>query len=429
MSQRIVFSTIGSYGDLHPYMALALELQARGHRPVIATTDRYQEKIQNAGLEFHPVRPDASLFETDEREFYRKVMNSTNGPEYVIRGIMLPHLRDSYADTLAVARDADLLISHPLSYAVPIIAEQLQKRWMGTALQPSMFLSAYDPPILPQGQFLAPLYRRSRWLAHWLMQFARWMLRDWRKPIDDLRREVGLPLRLENPFFEGQYSPYANLALFSRCLGAPQPDWPAKTTVTGFAFYDRDEHDRGMPAELTAFLEDGPPPIVFTLGTSAVMVAGDFYRESFRAAQQLNRRAVFLIGKDERNQLGNLPGTMLAVDYAPYSELFPRAAAIVHQGGAGTTGQVLRAGKPCIVVPFSHDQPDHAARLNRLGMSETVNRHGYRAEVVARALKRILDNSSYAQKAARIGEQVRAEDGVRTACEIIERVGKEKIRS
>lgn len=422
MSRRIVLATFGSFGDLHPYLAIALELKRRGHRPVIATTDRYADKITATGIEFHPVRPDASLF-GDEKELLRLVMDSTNGSQYVIREVILPNLKNSHADTLAVAQDADLLVSHPLSYSVPIIAEQLKKPWVATVLQPMMFLSKYDPPLLPQGQFLAPLYRRSPWLSGVLFGFAKHvMMRGWDAPIAALRQAAGLPPSSQSPFFEEQFSPYANLAMYSRFLGDAQPDWPAKTTITGFAFYDRQEHARGMPAELEAFLAAGPPPIVFTLGTSAVMVAGTFYQESLRAAKLLNRRAVFLIGSDERNALGSLPETMLAVDYAPYSELFPKAAAIVHQAGAGTTGQAMRAGKPMVVVPFAHDQPDHAERLRRLGISETVSRHGYRADRIAEKLTQVLLNPSYAQRAEEVGRQVQQEDGVAAACEVLERV-------
>ncbi len=417
---RIVLATFGSFGDLHPYMAIALELKARGHRPVIATTDRYLDKVTAAGIEFHAVRPDASLF-GDERELLRLVMDSTKGSQYVIREVMLPNLRDAYDDTLAIAKDADLLVSHPLSYTVPIIAEQLGKPWVATVLQPLMFLSRFDAPVMPQGQFLVPLYRRSSWLAGLLFDFAKnYLMRGWDEPIQKLRRDAGLPPNPRNPFLDGQFSPFGNLALFSHALAAPQADWPAKTTVTGFCFYDQQEHARGMPAELAAFLDAGPPPIVFTLGTSAVMVAGNFYQESLKAAKKLNRRCIFLIGKDERNQLGELPPGMIAADYAPYSELFPRAAAIVHQGGAGTTGQAMRAGKPTIIVPFSHDQPDHAARLKRRGVSETVSRHGYSAQTILPALKRILNDPGYAQRAAILGEEVRREDGVKTTCDALE---------
>lgn len=419
MSRRIVLNTFGSLGDLHPYLAIALELKARGHRPVIATTDRYGDKVARAGIDFFPVRPSAERF-GDEQELLRRIMDSSNGPAFVIREIMLPHLRDTYEDTLEVCRDADLMLSHPLTFCVPLIAERWQKPWLGTVLQPSLLFSKYDPPVLPQGQFLAPLYCRVPWLAAHVFRIARWMLNGWTKPIQQFRSELGLPPSRQNPLMEGAFSDLGNLALFSPQLGMPQRDWPVKTTATGFAFYDRQEHDRGLPVELQAFLQAGSPPIVFTLGSSAVHVAGNFYQESLQAARKLKRRAVFLIGPDERNQLGSLPDDMFAADYAPYSELFPHAAAIVHQGGAGTTGQAMRAGKPTVIVPFSHDQPDHAARLQRRGVSVTVSRHRYSAELARRALERVLGDPAFAQRAAQIGELVRQEQGAKTACDVLE---------
>jgi UDP:flavonoid glycosyltransferase YjiC (YdhE family) len=150
------------------------------------------------------------------------------------------------------------------------------------------------------------------------------------------------------------------------------------------------------------------------------MVAGEFYQQSLEAARQLNRRAVFLIGKDERNRLGELPETMIAMDYAPYSELFPRAAAIVHQAGAGTTGQAMRAGKPMVIVPFAHDQPDHAFRLQRLGVGLTVARHRCTARRLAGVLSRVLNEPQFAVNAVRVGREVAAENGVKTACDVLE---------
>lgn len=424
---RIVLATFGSFGDLHPYMAIALELQARGHQPVIATTDRYRDKVTAAGIDFHPVRPDAALL-GDERELMRRVMDSALGSRYLIREIMMPNLRDAYTDTLAVCRDADLLVSHPLSYAVPIIAEQLHKPRVASVLQPMMFLSRFDAPLLPRGEFVAPLYRRWPWLAGRLFDFVRnHKLRGWDDPIQELRHELGLPRSKGHPILEGQFSPVANLAMFSPLLAPPQVDWPRNTTATGFCFYDQQDHACRLSPELAAFLDAGPPPIVFTLGTAAVLVAGDFYRVSLQAAKQLQRRAVFLVGKDERNQLGDLPDSMLAVEYAPYSELFPRAAAIVHQGGVGTTGQALRAGKPMVLVPFSQDQPDNAQRLRRLGVSKTVARHGYSAAAVLQALNTVLNNPAYAQQASDIGARVRREDGVKQVCDVLEGITVRKL--
>ena len=135
------------------------------------------------------------------------------------------------------------------------------------------------------------------------------------KPVNELRDELGIP-DYGNPIFDGQHSPALVLALFSKYFAAPQPDWPSQTRITGFPFYDG-RHETGMPRELLEFLNSGAAPVVFTLGSSAVWVARDFFRESMAAAKRLGRRAVLLIG-DERNRPQEpLTPEMIAVDYAP----------------------------------------------------------------------------------------------------------------
>src|SRR5262249_59352925 len=124
-------------------------------------------------------------------------------------------------------------------------------------------------------------------------------------------------------------------------------DWPPVTVLTGLRFYGR-AGDGGMPPELLSCLDGGPPPLVFTLGSSAVGDAGPFSEHSVTAARRLGHRAVLLVGNDPRNRQASLPDGMVAFDYAPYSELFPRAAAIVHQGGIGTTAQAMRSGRPML---------------------------------------------------------------------------------
>jgi UDP:flavonoid glycosyltransferase YjiC (YdhE family) len=192
-----------------------------------------------------------------------------------------------------------------------------------------------------------------------------------------------------------------------------------QTRITGFPFYDRDGA-AGMPAELSRFLDAGPPPIVFTLGSSAVMDAGTFYHHSAEAAKLLGRRAVLLIGKNPRNRPSHLPEEIAAFDYAPFSELFPRAAAIVHQGGVGTTGQAMRSGRPMLVMPYAHDQPDNAERVTRLGIARTIRRRQYTPAKVAKQLRILLDNQSYAVAAENVGKRMAGEDGVQAACDALE---------
>jgi UDP:flavonoid glycosyltransferase YjiC (YdhE family) len=129
---------------------------------------------------------------------------------------------------------------------------------------------------------------------------------------------------------------------------------------------------------------------------------------------------VLLVGSDPLNQPSQpLPENVIAVAYAPYAQIFPRASVIVHQGGIGTTGQALRAGKPMLVMPFGGDQYDNGARIERLGAGRTIMRNRYTAERAAVELKRLFDNPSYRERAVDLGWRVQAEDGVRAACDAI----------
>lgn len=415
--RRIVLATFGSLGDLHPYIALALGLQARGHEAVIATSEYYRRKVEALGIGFRAVRPDHPD-PLGDRELIRRVMDRRTGSEFVIRGLMMAALGETYQDTLAAAEGADLLVSHVLTFTVRLVAEKKGLPWASTFLQPLGLFSAYDPPVVPQAPFLARLRFLGPAFHRALFRLAKRSVRSWSEPWHRLRAEVGLPPTRENPLFEGQTSPALVLALFSRLLADRQPDWPPHAVVTGFPFYDRDG-EGGMPPELVRFLDAGPPPVVFTLGSSAVVDAGPFYEHSAAAAKLLGRRAVLLVGKDPRNRPASLPDGVAAFAYAPYSELFPRAAAVVHQGGVGTTAQAMRAGRPMLVMPYAHDQPDNAERVRRLGIGRTVPRRRYTPERAAAELRRLLDNAVYRQRASEVGEQVRKEDGVGNACDAL----------
>jgi UDP:flavonoid glycosyltransferase YjiC (YdhE family) len=207
------------------------------------------------------------------------------------------------------------------------------------------------------------------------------------------------------------------LALFSRYLTARPPDWPPQTLITGFPFFDRHHEQASMPPELERFLSEGAAPVVFTLGSSAVVAAGDFFRESLKAVEQLGVRAVFLKGPSDQGLPEKLPANVMIADYVPHSEIFPRASAIVHQGGIGTTGQAMRSGRPMLVVPFAHDQFDNGERVRRLGAAKMVYRSRYNAARAEKALRRIAECEG---AAAELGRKVRSENGTVTAAEAIE---------
>jgi len=249
---------------------------------------------------------------------------------------------------------------------------------------------------------------------------ARYMSRKWPEPIYELRRELGLP-KGANPLFDAKHSPDLVLALFSRLLGQEQKDWPPNTRITGFCYYDADAGNQELPPKLAEFLAAGEPPVVFTLGSAAVLAAGRFYEFSARAAIKLGLRAVLLIGSDPRNRPRHpLPESICVAEYAPYSELFSRAAMVVHQGGVGTTAQCMRAGKPMLIMPYSHDQPDNGRRMRRLKVARVIQKANYTPMRVARRLKAMLAQPRFARRAKSVAQQMAHEDGVRTACNALE---------
>lgn len=414
---RILFAALGSLGDLHPVLGLAVELQQRGHQVEVGTSEFYRGKINALGLGFHPLPPAISLV---DEAFVRRIMDGRRGTTWLLRDLMLPATRELHAALAPLVSGADLLVASELVYPAPLLAETTGVPWVSYALAPISLPSVHDPSLLPGPpgthwfQSLGPRANRL------LLRAARVRTYGWWAPVRRLRRELGLPPGA-NPIFDGKYSPRLNLALFSSVLQPPQPDWPAATVQTGFPFYDEAAATGALalPPAIADFLAAGPPPIVFTLGSSAVHIADDFFNHSARAAELLGRRALLLLGKN--SPPAGLSPSILAWDYLPYAQIFPAAAAIVHQGGVGTTAQALRAGRPQLVVPFAHDQPDHAARVTRLGVGATVGRSRYRAPLVARALSALLDQPTIAATAAALGARVRAESGIAAACDALER--------
>ncbi|HEY9126760.1 MAG TPA: glycosyltransferase [Acidobacteriaceae bacterium] len=424
---RIILSNIGTFGDINPLIAIALELKRRGHTPVMAVPAVYGPKIIPLGLEFRPIRPDLDPTNTILAEM---VYDVRKGTERGLREFLFPVLRQTYDDLLAAATQparADLLLLGELNYAGPIVAEITGTPWASYVLAPLSFFSSFDPPVLPMYPRLARA-DKTPGMGRAIKRLARLISRKWPQPIYDLREELGLP-RGRNPLFDAKHSPYLVLALFSRLLGQPQPDWPANTRIAGFCFYDADAGNARLPPHLEAFLATGPPPLVFTLGSAAVLAAGRFYEYGARAAQRLGLRAVLLIGSDQRNRPRHpLPDSICVAEYAPYSALFPRAAAIIHQGGVGTTAQCLRAGKPMLIMPYSHDQPDNARRMRRLKVARILQRANFTPRRAAAKLNLLLEKPIYAHRAQQIALRLKNENGVHTACDALEELASEETR-
>ena len=414
---RIVLTSFGSFGDVNPYIGLGHALKGRGHEVVLAMPPIYRQIVEAEGLGFRGVRPDLPA---DDHALARRIMDPSRGTEVLFKELILPALRQSYEDLRAAAEGAGLLVTHPATMAGPIVGEQFGGAWASSVLAPMSFFSVSDPVVPPPAPWLHGLLVRSPWLSRLFVRLTHRITTPWAEPVQRFRESLGVR-RGTNPILDGQHSPHLVLAMFSRVMATPQPDWPCNVVVTGPVLFNGAASPESS-AELERFLGAGPPPIVFTLGTSAVEAAGSFYEVSARAAHRLERRAVLLIGRHAHNRPQRLGEDVLALEYAPHATLFPRAVAIVHQGGVGTTHQALASGKPTLIVPWAHDQPDNAMRDARLGVSRTLFPRRYTEANVTRELALLLGDPSYAARAATTGEQVRAEHGAEAACDALERL-------
>jgi rhamnosyltransferase subunit B len=420
---HIVLSTTGSYGDVHPYLAVGIGLKSRGHCVTIATNEYYRRKVIDERLNFEPIRPDFVPM-TAPREIIQQSFDPKNGATFVLKKLVLPHVEESYEDLLAICKSADLLISHPTLFAAPLVAEKLRLKWLSAVLSPAVFVSAYDPPIFPPFPWFHCFRHVGPWPHQLLVRAMKILTRGWTQSLVEIRKREGLGPSRGSPMLDDMFSPYGTMAWFSSSLAQHAPDWPANSQITGFPMYDWRNNGDAFDPMLKAFLSEGEAPVVFTLGSSAIGDAGSFFEESVGAIEELGCRAVLLAGdRVETRTIGcavRNERKFFVTDYARYSELFPRAAAVVHQGGIGTVAQALSAGVPMLVVPSGLDQPDNAYRVQRVGTGRVLSRSQYTAKLVAKNIEALLHNPAYRHVAMSTAAAMRKEDGVCNACSVIE---------
>ncbi|KAB8189215.1 glycosyltransferase [Nonomuraea phyllanthi] len=399
---RPLLLTVGSRGDVQPYLALARGLLAAGHRPLLAAPRGFAALAAAHGVEFAPLNDEMlALQDTVRGQGVRAAITAARAVKPMLRRLL-----DDQATLTAC--QADVIVYHPKSLGGPSIAEKLGvPAFAGLLLPLYLPTSAFPSPILP----LRPPRALNR--ASWGVSAAveapyRGTVRDW--------RAEALGLRPGSRAVAGLVKAGGVLHAWSPHLLPAPADWPAYARPTGFWTMPV-SGDWAPPARLARFLEDGEPPVYVGFGSSYSGAPETLTATVLEAVRLTGRRAVLATGWGAL-RAGSEPDGVLVIEEAPHDWLLPRVAVAVHHGGIGTVAAALHAGAPQVVRPFLGDQPFWAERLHRLGVAPAPVTGRLTAVRLAAAIEAATDLTSAARALA---AHVRAEDGVTAAVARISR--------
>ncbi len=407
---KTLILTVGSRGDVQPYLALGAGLHAAGHTVTLATLDAFAGLVSEHGLGFRPLRGEfLELLQTDQG----KAAVAGKGNRLALLRQVTPMLRRMLDDALVASEGAELVIYHPKALGGYSLAEKLGIPGI-LALPLPLYspTAAFPSPIIPVGSLGPALNRLSHRVMIGLTSASvRGVLNRWRK------EALGLPPARDELRLRGR--PVLRLYGYSPAVLPTPVDWDRSSVATGYWFLDR-PRDWEPPASLLAFLRAGPPPVYVGFGSMPSQDAGRVTHTVLEALDRAGQRGVLATGWGGLVD-HDLPTSIYALTEAPHDWLFPQMAAVVHHGGAGTTAAGLRAGVPTVICPFFGDQPFWGRRVAALGAGpQPIPQRRLTVEALRAAMSAAVSDTAMRERAARIGQILRAEDGVGQAVVQIE---------
>lgn len=379
---EILLLPFGSAGDVFPFIWLGRHLQARGHRVRMITACLFEEQARKAGIEFIGLGR-AEEFESMIRD--PRIWKLGHGTKVVFD--FAAKSVEPYLAAIEGCGRVDLMLAPVTCFAARLAREKHGVPLITVHLQPAVFLSVHETPLLH------PAMKVLRLMPVWFKK-ALFALPN---PVDlfalpKLRQicaahDVTPPQSLWREWWD---SPDGVLALFPEWFAKPQPDWPKNLLQWTFPLEDL-AREQELKPELQTFLANGERPVVFTPGSANVQ-ARKFFAVATEAVRQVGCRAVF-VTREPSQVPANLPHSIFTVDYAPFSSLLKHAAVFVHHGGIGTMSQALAAGVPQLIMHMAHDQPDNADRVERLGAGIGLSVRQFKPDRVALELKRLLSDA------------------------------------
>ncbi len=417
---RITLLTVGTRGDVEPFLALGAALRRSGHQVCLGTSREFRGRVEACGLRFAEIGINPSELLGDHRgQRWISGGRGMMGDMMRLRHVVYPLLERYARDALAACEDADALLYTPLTKG-DYIARLLDIPGIVVALWPVSRTSAFPALGFPQLPVLGGPYNRA---THKMLEQLSW--RPFQRQANRVRRSLDLePFPRGTPLGRMHREGCPVVYGFSEAV-VPRPrDWPQSVSVTGYWFGDV-PNGYQPPDELARFLDAGEPPVVITFGSMTAWNPRELGNTALETLRRTGRRGV-LVGamefdEEELEATHDAGVEMVHVPEVPYSWLFPRVAAVAHHGGAGTTAAAMRAGVPSVVVPFFGDQPFWAHRACDLGAGpQPVRRQRLSAERLAVRVEKAVATPAIRNQAARVGASLRSEDGLARAVAEIE---------
>ena len=417
MALRILLPTIGSSGDVNPFIEIGRALKARGHEVTIATNEIFSEQVARNGLGFAPLgtREEAETLMRDPRLWHPR-----RGLGSIVELALLPNIERLYRIIEERNGPGMVVAASTLCLGARVAQERLGVPTASLHLQPIAFRSHVDNGKLWRLDMGPGMPRPVKRVLFWLMDTI-YSEPKVRPGLNAFRATFGLaPVR--GVFSRYLHSPQLVLGLFPDWFAAPQPDWPPNTHLTGFILHD-DGGTEEARSQADAFLDGGPAPVLVTPG-SAAMDRSRYFQKTVEACRKLGVRAM-LVTNHPGQLPPSLPAGIRAFSYLPFSRVLPRCSAVVYHGGIGTLAQATKAGVPQLVVANAHDQPDNAQRIERLGLGIGVGQSGYGTSRAARAISHLLGSADIRRRCSEFAPLIDSRASLERACALIEGLGQQ----
>ncbi len=412
--RHVLLATIGSSGDVHPFVGLGRRLLARGHRVTLITAEYFRPLAESAGLEFAGCSAPGIDYCTVIHN--PELWHPIKGPCALLWLAVQPMLRPMYhAIVERYMPDETVVVASSFAFGARVAQDQLGIPVVSMHVSPAVFRSDYQGPVLPYLR----VDRGPAWLRHlqWAV-FDRFAGDKYTCPwLNAFRTELALP-PVQHPLRSWWHSPLKVLGMFPEWFAPQQPDWPAQCVQVGFPLHDVPE-STAVSDEVQDFVANGEPPLVF-MATSAQRFGHEFYAAAVEACTRLRRRGVLLTAFAEQIPT-SLPSHVRHAPFVPLSWLLPRSAAMVHNGGIGALSQAMNAGIPQLMSPLAFDQFDNTARAARLGVGYSLKARTFSAQLTG-AITRLLADEGVQERCRHFQQRLIDQDALSHACAEIDAV-------